>query len=453
MPKETLIKSTSGIRGIVGHGLDATITSDYAKAFGTFVKKGKVVVGRDSRPSGEMLQKAVLKGLSAVGIEVIYLGIVPTPTVEIAVKELKAVAGICITASHNPGEWNALKFFNKKGEFVTSVEFEQIENIYNNKSFALKPAKKLGKIKQQSGWIEKHVRKTLALKAINKPAIKKRKYKVVVDAINGAGSAALPLLLTKLGVKVIKINCKPNGNFVHEPEPIPINLLQLGDAVIKRKADFGLACDPDADRLAIVDENGIPLGEELTLAIAVREVLRTKKGPVVLNLSTSKVTGDEALKAGCPLYYSKVGESNVVQLMHEKKAVIGGEGNGGVIYPEFHSGRDALVAAAFVLSCSAGQNLKMSQFAETFNKYYTIKTKATLSPNFLERLNRFEGEAKTFVPNPSFNNIDGLRVDFPEGWVLIRSSNTEPIFRVMVETNKQSLSDNLSKKVMEYFSG
>ncbi len=452
MPKETLIKSTSGIRGIVGHGLDATIVSDYAKAFGTFVKKGKVVVGRDSRPSGEMLKKAVLKGLSSVGIDVIYLGIVPTPTVEIAVKELKAVAGICITASHNPGEWNALKFFNKKGEFVTSLEFQQIEKLYNNKSFALKPTNKFGKIKQQFGWIEKHVRKTLALKAINKPAIKKRKYKVVVDAINGAGCVALPLLLTKLGVKVIKINCRPNGNFVHEPEPIPKNLQQLGEAVIKSKADFGLACDPDADRLALVDEKGIPLGEELTLAIAVREVLRAKKGPVVINLSTSKITGDEALKAGCPLYLSKVGESNVVQLMQEKRAVIGGEGNGGVIYPEFHSGRDALVAAAFVLSALARQSQKMSQFAETFNKYYTIKAKAAIGPDFIERLKQFEVDAKTFVPSPSFNNIDGLRVDFSEGWVLIRSSNTEPIFRVMIETIKQSLSENLSKQVMEYFS-
>ena len=453
MTQKTLIKSTSGVRGIIGHGLDSSIAEDYARAFGSFVKKGKIVVGRDSRPSGEMLQKAVLKGLSSVGIDAIYLGIVPTPTVEIAVKGLKAAAGICITASHNPGEWNALKFFNKKGEFVTSVEFEQIEKIYNNKAFALHPAKKFGKIKQRSGWIERHVRKTLALKVVNEPAIKKRKFKVVLDAINGAGSFALPSLLQNLGITVYKINCKPNGNFVHEPEPIPKNLIQLGDAVIKCKADFGLASDPDADRLAIVDEKGIPLGEELTLAMAVREVLRTKKGPVVINLSTSKVTGDEAIKAGCPLYYSKVGESNVVQLMHDKKAVIGGEGNGGVIYPEFHSGRDALVAAALVLSGLARQTQKMSEFAETFNKYYTIKTKATLPPDFSQRLKKFETEVKTFVPKPTFNYIDGLRVDFSEGWILIRKSNTELIFRVMVETTKQSLSLTLSKQVMEYFGG
>jgi len=451
MAKGTLIKSTSGIRGIVGHGLDTTIVEDYAKAFGTFVKKGKVVVGRDSRQSGEMLRKAVLKGLSSVGIDIIYLGIVPTPTVEIAVKELKAAAGICITASHNPGEWNALKFFNREGEFITSDEFEQIEDIYNNKRFTLKPPTKFGKVKQQSGWIEKHVSKTLKLKAVNKAAVRKAKFKVVVDAINGAGSVALPLLLMKLGAKITKINCKPNGNFVHEPEPTPQNLEQLCDAVKKHKADFGLACDPDADRLAIVDETGTPLGEELTLAIAVREALNFKKGPAVINLSTSKVTADEAIKAAVPLYYSKVGESNVVELIRKKKAVIGGEGNGGVIYPAFHAGRDALVAAALVLSCLARSKMKMSKFAETFTKYYTIKAKAAIGPDFAERLKKFESDIKTFVQQPTFNNIDGLRVDFLEGWLLIRKSNTEPIFRVMVETKNEKASLTLSKQIMDYF--
>lgn len=446
-----LIKSTSGIRGIVGNGLDDRIAADYAKAFGTFVKKGKVVVGRDSRPSGEKLRKAVLKGLTSAGIDVIYLGIVPTPTVEIAVKGLKGAAGICITASHNPGEWNALKFFNRNGEFITSDEFERIERIYNYKNFAVKPPTKFGKVKRQSGWIEKHVRKTLSLKVVNRTAIKKRKFKVVVDAINGAGSHALPLLLNKLGVKVIKINCIPNGNFVHEPEPTPQNLKQLCNAVKKHKADFGMACDPDADRLATVDENGIPLGEELTLAIAVREVLRTKKGPVIINLSTSKVTADEAEKSGSKVYLSKVGESNVVELIRKKKAVIGGEGNGGVIYPAFHAGRDALVAAALVLSCLARSRMKMSAFAETFNKYYTIKAKAALTPDFAERLKKFESDVKTFVQQPTFNNIDGLRIDFPEGWLLIRKSNTELIFRVMVESNRLRLSEKLSKQVMEYF--
>ena len=453
MTKNVLVKSTSGIRGIVGNGLDETIAANYARSFGTFVKKGKVVVGRDSRKSGEMLKDAVLSGLTEVGIDVVYLGIVPTPTVEIAVQELKAAAGICITASHNPTQWNALKFFSARGEFITSEQFEQLEMIYNSNTFSLKQNAQKGKIKKQSSWIEKHVKRTLALKGIDKAAIRKRKFKVVVDAINGAGSKALPMLLEKLGAKVIKINCKPDGNFVHEPEPVPKNLKQLGTAVKKYKADFGLACDPDADRLAIVDEKGRPLGEELTLAIAVREVLRIRQGHVVINLSTSKVTTDEAIKAGSELFYSKVGESNVVQLMHEKKAVIGGEGNGGVIYPEFHSGRDALVAALLVLSCLAREKLKMSEFAETFNKYYTIKAKAAIARDFAERLKKFENDIKTFVQQPTFNNIDGLRADFPEGWVLIRKSNTEPIFRVMVETNNEKASLTLSKQVMEYFCG
>jgi phosphomannomutase len=221
--------------------------------------------------------------------------------------------------------------------------------------------------------------------------------------------------------------------------------------VRRHKADLGLACDPDADRLAIVDENGIPLGEELTLAIAVREVLSRKKGPVVINLSTSKVTGDEAIKAGVPLHYSKVGESNVVELIRQKKGAIGGEGNGGVIYPSFHAGRDALVAAALVLSAYSRQSGPMSQFAETFSKYYTIKSQAALNDRFAARLKQFETDVKTFVTNPSFNNIDGLRIDFSEGWILIRQSNTEPIFRVMVETNSQSLSESLTQRVMDYF--
>ncbi|HEX2897546.1 MAG TPA: phosphoglucosamine mutase [candidate division Zixibacteria bacterium] len=447
----TLIKSTSGIRVIVGDGLDSTIAENYARAFGTSIKKGKVVIGRDTRKSGDMLKRAVLKGLTSVGIDFIYIGIVPTPTVEIAVKQLKAAAGICITASHNPGQWNALKFFNNKGEFITPAEFDAIERIYSDKTIAVSPMRKKGKVKTQSGWVEKHVRKTLALKALDKDSIKKRKLKIIIDAINGAGSVALPLLLKKLGTKHIKMNCKSNGNFVHDPEPTPKNLVQLCENVRRHKADLGLACDPDADRLAIVDENGIPLGEELTLAIAVREVLRKKKGPVVINLSTSKVSGDEAVKAGVPLYYSKVGESNVVQMMHEKKAVIGGEGNGGVIYPAFHAGRDALVAAALVLSAFSRAKTSMSAFAETFTKYYTIKSKAELKEGFPARLNQFETDVKTFVTNPSFNNIDGLRIDFPEGWILIRKSNTEPIFRVMVETNRQDLSESLSNKVMEYF--
>jgi len=342
-----LIKSSSGVRGIVGSGLDPAVVTKFAAAFGTFLKKGKVVVGRDSRPSGEMLKSAVISGLQSTGINVIDIGIVPTPTVEIAIKELKAVGGICITASHNPAIWNALKFFNRRGEFATPAQFDNIEKLYESHRFSFVPFNKIGNVETQTDWILKHIKKTLALKAVRKSAIAGRKLKIVVDAINGAGSYALPLLLKKLGAKVFCINCSGDGNFVHEPEPVPKNLKQLAREVLKRKADIGLATDPDADRLAIVDEKGRPIGEELTLALAVREITKHFKGSTVINVSTSRVTADEASKSGSIVYYSKVGESNVVQMMRDKKSVIGGEGNGGVIYPTFHAGRDALAAAVF----------------------------------------------------------------------------------------------------------
>ena len=451
MPEKTLIISTSGVRGIVGSGLDSAVATNFAAAFGTFLKRGTVVVGRDSRLSGEMLKKAVISGLQATGINVIDIGIVPTPTVEIAVKELKAAGGICITASHNPAIWNALKFFNRSGEFATPEQFDKIEKLYKLQNFSFVPFNKIGKVKIQSDWVEKHIKKTLKLKAVRKSAIAGRKFTIVVDAINGAGSLALPELLRKLGAKVFCINCSGDGNFVHGAEPVPKNLKQLGREVLKRKADIGLATDPDADRLAIVDEKGRPIGEELTLAIAVREITRHVKGPTVINISTSKVTADEAFKSGSRVYYSKVGEANVVQMMQKKKAVIGGEGNGGVIFPTFHAGRDALVAAALVLSCLAGEKGKVSDLVATLSLYYTMKTKAKCPANFNRNLKSFENELEKFVDNPRISKLDGLRADFSQGWLLVRKSKTEPIFRLMVETNSMKFSKELSKKVMNYF--
>ena len=451
MIEKTLIISTSGVRGIVGSGLDPAVVTNFAAAFGTFLRKGKVVVGRDSRSSGEMLKKAVISGLQATGINVIDIGLVPTPTVEITVKELKAAGGICITASHNPAIWNALKFFNRRGEFATPEQFDKIEKLYESQNFSFVPFNKIGKVEIQTNWIQKHIMKTLSLKAVRKSAIAGRKFKIVVDAINGAGSSALPDLLEKLGAKVFRINCKGDGNFVHGAEPVPKNLKQLGREVLKRKADIGLATDPDADRLAIVDEKGQPIGEELTLAIAVREITKRFKGPTVINVSTSKVTADEAAQNGSKVYYSQVGESNVVQMMHKKKAVIGGEGNGGVIYPTFHAGRDALVAVALILSCLAGEKRKVSDLVATLSRYYTIKTKAKQPANFDKNLKGFEKEVKKFVASPRISKLDGLRVDFSQGWLLVRKSKTEPIFRLMVETNSERFSRELSKKVMNYF--
>jgi len=452
MTTPILVKSTSGVRGIIGNGLDPVLAVQYGAAFGSMLKRGKVVVGRDSRVTGDMIMTAVISGLTSVGINVINVGIVPTPTVEIAVKGTKAAGGICITASHNPSQWNALKFFNKTGEFISPAEYKKLDSIFEKQSFLYKPFNKIGKISSQDDWIENHIKKTLAVKFLNLPAIKRKKFKVVVDAVNGAGSIALPAILKRLKAKVIEINCDNSGKFAHEPEPIPKNLKQLQKAVKKHKADIGMACDPDADRLALVDENGQPIGEELTLTLAVKEVLRKKRGKTVINLSTSKATEDVAAMSGSKVFYSKVGEANVVQMMHAKKALIGGEGNGGVILPSFHAGRDSLIAAALVLSCLANEKKSLSKLVETLPKYYTIKSKAALPNNFKARLNKFEKGANKLLGMTKIDRRDGLRFDFADGWVQVRSSNTEPIFRLIVETNDQKLTARLTKQVIKFFS-
>ncbi len=451
MNSKTFIASTSGVRGVIGHELTPELAARYGGAYGTFVKKGTVILGRDSRPSGDMIMRAVSAGLVSVGIDVVEIGIVPTPTVEIAVKDLKAAGGICITASHNPSEWNALKFFNNTGEFLSPDQYRAFDAILKSGTFTTKPYSGLGKISTQDVWVAKHVKQTLALKVINKAAIKKAKFKIVLDCINGAGSTALPMLLEALGVKVIKINCEGDGNFVHEPEPIPKNMKQLCDMVVKKKADFGMASDPDADRLALVDEHGKPIGEELTLAIAVKEVLKKIKGATVINLSTSKATADIADAAGSKVFYSKVGEANVVDLMHKKNAVIGGEGNGGVIFPSFHTGRDSLVAAALTLSCVASEKRTLGELAKSLPKYYAVKTKAALPDDFPARLQRFEAEANRLFGSVSIDKQDGIRCDFSGGWAQIRSSNTEPIYRLIVETNHAETTDRLTKEIQNFF--
>lgn len=451
MRKPELIRSTSGIRGVVGNGLDPITIATYGAAFGTFLKKGLVVVGSDSRPSGEMVRRAVTSGLMSVGIDVLDIGIVPTPTVEIAVTAVKAAGGICVTASHNPAQWNALKFFNRTGEFITPAEYKVLNRTYESGKFAYKPVEKLGTLTYDDRWIDQHIKKTLALKTIGRAAIKKARFKVVVDAINGAGSDALPELLEELGCSVVRLNCDGDGRFIHDPEPKPDNLKQLCTLVRRHKADIGMACDPDADRLALVDETGTPVSEELTLTIAVAEVLRQKKGPTVINLSTSKATEDAAKSLGSRVFYSKVGEANVVEMMHQKKAVIGGEGNGGVIYPAFHAGRDSLVAAALVLSSLAHRKLSLSALVETFPRYYTIKAKAPLPGDFEARLKRLEKEAADLVGKTRIDRRDGLRFDFKTGWFQLRKSNTEPIYRLIVETSDKKLTGVLSRRLAVFF--
>ncbi|MFH1374234.1 MAG: phosphoglucosamine mutase [bacterium] len=451
MARQYLIKSTSGIRGIIGRGIDPLLVGRYGAAFGTLLKKGRAVVGRDSRPSGEILVPAVISGLASVGIDVVDIGVVPTPTVEIAVKQLKAAGGICVTASHNPAEWNALKFFNSRGEFITPAQFKRLEKIFDSERLAFKSHEKLGSTDCQTHWIEEHVKRTLAVKTVNRAAIRRRRFKVVVDAVNGAGSVALPLLLRKLGVQVHEINCSGDGRFVHQPEPVPKNLVQLGRAVRRHRADLGLACDPDADRLALVDHRGHPIGEELTLTIAVMAVLKKTPGVTVINLSTSKATADVARRYGSRVCYSLVGEANVVQTMRSRKAIIGGEGNGGVIYPDFHAGRDSLIAAALTLSVLAEEKKTLLQLVETLPKYYNMKSKAALPGDFSGKLEKFTAEARKLLGTIKVDRRDGRRFDFADGWVQIRTSNTEPIFRLIVETGDPGKTRRLSRDVMAYF--
>jgi phosphomannomutase len=451
MKTRQLIASTSGLRGVVGNGLDPVLVTAYGAAFGTFLKKGKVVLGSDTRPSGEMLRRAVTSGLTSVGIDVVDIGIVPTPTVEIAIKELGTQGGICVTASHNPAEWNALKFFNGNGEFLTAAQFKKLSNIFASSRFAFKSTGGLGQLTFQQGWIEKHVRKVLGVTLLKKAAVKRQKLTVVVDAINGAGSRALPMLLERLGAEVVRINCDGSGKFVHNPEPTPKNLGELCRAVKKHRADIGMACDPDADRLALVDETGKAISEELTLTIAVREVLSSKKGPTVINLSTSRVTAEVARSMDSPVFFSKVGEANVVEMMRRHHAVVGGEGNGGVIFPAVHAGRDSLVGAALVLSALAREKTPISELVDSFPAYYNIKGKAGLPKDFSARLTSFEKQAPRLIGKFKADRRDGLRLDFGAGWLQIRTSNTEPIFRVIVETDDSGLTKTLYKSIIAHF--
>lgn len=460
MKTKYIMKSTSGVRGIVGPGLQAGMAVDYGAALGTILRRtstkgrgqsGPVVIGRDSRPSGEHLTQALAAGLVSTGASVIDLGIVPTPTVALAITGLKASAGVCVTASHNTEQWNAFKFFNANGEFIDERAFAALESCLAKKSFSCQTYEKLGSVKADKSWIERHIKAALKLSGVSASSVTRAKLKVVVDAVNGAGSFALPELVRRLGAEVITLNCDSSGKFPHPPEPTADNIKQLARAVKKHRADLGLACDPDADRLAIVDERGRAIGEEKTLALAVRQVMTVKKSPVVINLSTSRMVADVAAEIGQKIYYSKVGEANVVSLMHKRRSIIGGEGNGGVIYGALHFGRDSLVAAGLVLSLLAKAKITMSELAGTLSRYYTIKGKASLPKNFEKKLGAFEKYIRRQMPKAKFDKRDGLKVDFAEGWVLIRKSNTEPIYRIVVESNNQVLTQRLMKDTQALF--
>jgi len=433
-----LLKSISGIRGIVGKTLTASEVLKFSSAFGNYCKGGKVVLGRDTRKSGEVFRGTILSGLLSTGCEVIDLGICPTPTVGIAVKGLKAKGGMMLTASHNPSEWNGLKFFDSEGIFLDEKEGKKLFSLAE-KEVSYSDWDSLGKVRLDQSWVKKHIQKILNLSFIDENKIKKRNFKVVLDCNNGAGSRVAPSLLRELGCNVIELNCGLSGDFIHRPEPVPENLTLLCRKVKETRADLGFACDPDADRLAVVSEKGIPLGEEYTLALCVDFVLSKRLSDVGINVSTSKVIEDIARKYGVKVFRSKVGEVYVVSLLKKIKGIIGGEGNGGVILPENHYGRDAQVGMALILQYLAESDKRISQLKESLPQYYIQKDKMKLSGDFDAKMRRYLRKFR----QAKINNLDGVKIEFENSWINIRKSNTEPIIRVMAEAKSQKEAERL----------
>jgi phosphomannomutase len=455
----TLIKSISGIRGTIGgkpgEGLSPVDIVKFTAAYGTWIinnnkqaKRIKIVVGRDARISGPMVSQLVIGTLTGLGIDVIHIGLSTTPTVEIAVPLEKAHGGIIITASHNPKQWNALKLLNEQGEFISERDGEYVLRFAEEESYQFAEVNKLGQVTEKNDYIQIHIQQILALSLVDVAAIRARKFKIVVDAVNSTGGIAVPMLLKELGVEAItKINCEPDGEFQHNPEPLPENLRDLSKAVTKSKADLGIAVDPDVDRLALVCEDGEMFGEEYTLVTVADYILKnTKKGNTVSNLSSTRALRDITEKAGGSYSASAVGEVNVVSLMKETKAVIGGEGNGGVIYPELHYGRDALAGIALFLTHLARFGNTISMLRSTYPDYHTSKNKIELTPDIsVDKI--LEGIQKKYKKQP-INTVDGVKIEFDKEWVHLRRSNTEPIIRIYSESESSTTADNLAKKIM-----
>ncbi len=426
----TLMVSISGVRGIVAESLTPAIIQKYALAFGTFINKSPLIVGRDSRTSGTSISN-ILKGcLQATGCEIIDIGIVPTPTVQMEILHHKAAGGVAITASHNPSEWNGLKFMDGNGRFFSPEKAGQVYELADRGDFIYKDWKQVGNENRDSGANERHIEAILDLSFIDVSALKKRNFSVAVDCVNGAGGMIIPRLLEKLGCKVIPINEEPDGRFAHTPEPLPENLGQLKKLVKESKADIGFAVDPDVDRCAIVDNKGQAVGEEYTLTLAVKFYLSKKLGPVVVNMSTSRASEDIAKYYNCPFLRSKVGEINVVEEMVAQNAVIGGEGNGGVILPELHLGRDAPVAIAIALQSLLEFEGSAEMLVQSLPRYHMVKDKINI-----------EGKNPDIIINKLIDQfadkkvdlLDGLKIDEENYWIHLRKSNTEPIIRIIAE--------------------
>jgi len=448
-----LIKSISGIRGTIGNRKGEDLTKEdiilYTRSFVLWLENekiiinNKIVVGRDARISGKMVEDLVIDTLTKMGVNVVCLGLSTTPTVEIAVPLENADAGIIITASHNPRNWNALKLLNSKGEFINAKDGEKLLKIANSNPLEY-VTKNLGKVDFKNEYIDNHTDMIINLPLVDTNLIRSKNFKVVVDAVNSTGGIAVPNLLNKLGVEVIKLYCEPNGEFPHDPEPLKENLSELSKLVIKEGANLGIVVDPDVDRLAFVSENGEVFGEEYTLVACADYYLKNKPGITVSNLSSSRALEDVTKSYGCEYFSSAVGEVNVVEKMKDKDAVIGGEGNGGVILPELHYGRDALVGIALFLTHISKLDISCSELRKKYPNYYMSKEKVKLSNEIdvdviIDNIRLKYAHEKT-------NSIDGLKIDFEDSWVQLRKSNTEPIIRVYSEAKSQKGADELSAK-------
>ena len=448
----SLIKSISGIRGTIGGKVQENLTPidavTFAAAYGTWLKqhqnkeKIKVVIGRDARISGEMIQNLVQYTLIGLGIDVVNIGLSTTPTVEIAVPMEQADGGIILTASHNPKEWNALKLLNNKGEFIDAEDGASVLKIAQENDFNFASVDNLGEIFINDAYMDIHIDEVTQLPLVNTEAIKNRKFRVVVDGVNSTGGIIIPNLLKELGVEVIKLYCEPNGNFPHNPEPLKEHLSDICKKVVEEKADFGIVIDPDVDRLAFICENGEMFGEEYTLVACADYILQKNKGNVVSNLSSSRALRDIAEKHNVGYYAAAVGEVNVVTEMKRTNAIIGGEGNGGIIYPELHYGRDALVGIVLFLSLLAEKNCTVKQLRDSYPAYFMSKNKIQLTEaiNPEEILKKMEKK----YTNEQISTIDGLKIDFADCWVHLRKSNTEPIIRIYTEAKSQNEADNLA---------
>lgn len=451
-----LIKSISGIRGTIGGKVDDNLTPidivKFTSAFGYWLQKTEnrkdltLVIGRDARISGKMVNSLVTATLQGLGINVIDLGLSTTPTVEVMVPELNTDGGIILTASHNPKQWNALKLLNRKGEFISGEDGTEVLKIAETADFNFAEVDELGTYTTQEDGFDIHIQKILDLPMVDSEAIKQKKFKIVVDAVNSTGGIAVPMLLEKLGCEVVELYCEPNGDFPHNPEPLKEHLGDICELVKSEKADMGIVVDPDVDRLALVDENGDLFGEEYTLVAVADYILKNKPGVAVSNLSSSRALRDVATRHESTYFASAVGEVNVVNVMKEKNAVIGGEGNGGIIYPELHYGRDSLVGIALFLSHLALENKTVSELRASYPDYFMGKKKIELTPDI--DVDGILTKMKDLYPNDEVSTVDGVKIDFKENWVHLRKSNTEPIIRIYTEAFSQTEADGLGDEMI-----